>query len=183
MTDERARRTMFARAGLAAPIPTIDQRRRWEWIDDRVPPAGDPDGRFATFQQWVNKAASWIGWSGSKCFDALDRPCRIGRDFMRARDEDAFPVRWYGPDRFPEPIVPTKRALLARTAVLATGDAGIDHAGLRAVKGLGNLGPAAARGLLSGYATHADGRWTITAEGRSVATLERDRALRAACLS
>jgi hypothetical protein len=60
-------------------------------------PAREADGEFASFQQWVNKATSWIGGTNPLCADAQDRICRIGGDFMRARDEGAFPVRfWYG---------------------------------------------------------------------------------------
>lgn len=53
------------------------------------------DGEFREFHQWVNKATSWIGGMNSLCVDARDRVCRNGGDFMRARDEGAFPVRFY----------------------------------------------------------------------------------------
>jgi hypothetical protein len=60
-------------------------------------PEREPDGQFTSFQQWVNKATSWIGGTNPLCADAQGRICRIGGDFMRARDENAFPVRfWYG---------------------------------------------------------------------------------------
>lgn len=58
-------------------------------------PGHEPDGEFATFIQWVNKATSWIGGKNALCVDAKDRVCRNGGDFMRARDEGAFPVRFY----------------------------------------------------------------------------------------
>lgn len=58
-------------------------------------PDREPDGEFPTFQHWVNKATSWIGGTNSLCVDAKDRVCRSGGDMMRARDEDAFPVRYY----------------------------------------------------------------------------------------
>lgn len=58
-------------------------------------PDRDPDGRFTSFQQWVNKATSWIGGTNPLCADAKDRICRNGGDFMRARDENAFPVRFW----------------------------------------------------------------------------------------
>lgn len=59
---------------------------------------------FTSHQQWVNKAASWLGGvsGGGRrykkkesciCIDAHGRVCRIGQDFMRARDENSFPVR------------------------------------------------------------------------------------------
>lgn len=62
---------------------------------------------FETFQTWVNKASSWLTrhprYDGKKfraiCVDAKGRRCQIGADFMRARDEDAFPVRWLWPDQ------------------------------------------------------------------------------------
>lgn len=60
-------------------------------------PTREADGEFATFTTWVNKAASWIGGTNPLCADAKDRICRNGGDMMRARDESAFPVRfWHG---------------------------------------------------------------------------------------
>ncbi len=60
-------------------------------------PAREPDGEFAAFHEWVNKATSWIGGTNPLCVDAQGRICRMGKDFMRARDEGAFPVRfWFG---------------------------------------------------------------------------------------
>ena len=60
-------------------------------------PTREPDGEFASFQEWVNKAASWIGGRNPACYDAKDRRCRNGKDFMLARDENAFPIRfWFG---------------------------------------------------------------------------------------
>ena len=57
---------------------------------------------FESFYTWVNKASSWLTRRGpyehAICFDAKFRPCRNGGDFMRARDEDAFPVRWLWPE-------------------------------------------------------------------------------------
>lgn len=101
--DAVSRRKTLHRMGLCGPLPTVETQRAWALIDDRIPPAGDADGEFTSFIQWVNKASSWIGFTGAKCFDTLDRPCRNGGDFMRARDEDTFPVRWYWPDRFDPP--------------------------------------------------------------------------------
>ena len=117
--DARGRRKMLASMGLASPIPSVAVQRSWAYIDDRCVPEGEADGEFATYITWVNKASSWIGWTGAKCFDAKDRPCRNGGDMMRARDEDAFPVRWYWTERFPAPVIPTKREL-AIIASLAT---------------------------------------------------------------
>jgi len=45
---------------------------------------------FPNFQTWVNKASTWV--NGGACLDANGRHCKIGADFMRARDESTFPV-------------------------------------------------------------------------------------------
>ena len=51
---------------------------------------------FETFQTWVNKASSWLTRHEGKaiCFDTKGRQVVNGGGFMRARDENAFPVRW-----------------------------------------------------------------------------------------
>jgi protein gp37 len=60
--------------------------------------------RFDSEQQWVCKARSWLGGisgGGTKykaaekvvCVDAKGRWCEMGRDFMRATAEGAYPVR------------------------------------------------------------------------------------------
>lgn len=62
---------------------------------------------FSSFQQWVNKASSWLTSHEhyhpehfrAICFDSKGRFCRIGRDFMRADVENAFPVYWVWPDQ------------------------------------------------------------------------------------
>lgn len=61
-------------------------------------PLGAPqDGEFRSFSEWVDKATSWIGGMNALCVDAKGRACRCGGDFMRARDEGAFPVSyWFG---------------------------------------------------------------------------------------
>lgn len=60
------------------------------------------DQQFENFHTWVNKASSWLTRRGTHvhavCLDAEGRLCQIGGDFMRARDEDAFPVRWLWPE-------------------------------------------------------------------------------------
>ena len=48
-------------------------------------------GNFWQFSVWVNKASGWID-GNAICFDANGRRCRMGKDFMRARDENTFPV-------------------------------------------------------------------------------------------
>lgn len=135
--DPRTRRNFYASIGIADSIPPIAVQRRWQYIDDRHPPEGDPDGEFVSFETWVNKASSWIGWTGAKCFDAKDRPCRIGRDFMLARDEDAFPVRWYFPDRFPDPVVPTRGDIAA--LLFLQGSPKADIRDIRKLPGAGNM--------------------------------------------
>ena len=60
-------------------------------------PTTPADGAFTSFEEWVNKATSWIGGTNSACFDSKGRRCKIGYDFMLARDENAFPVWfWHG---------------------------------------------------------------------------------------
>ena len=79
-------------------------------------PDREPDGQFHSFQTWVNKATSWIGGTNPLCADAKDRICRIGADFMRARDEDAFPVRfWYDAG----PMTPAQKRKSQREALKA----------------------------------------------------------------
>lgn len=65
--------------------------------------------QFESFTEWLNKASSWLTRHEdySKdfrviCWDSKARICRIGADFMRARDEDAFPVYWLWPDQVVE---------------------------------------------------------------------------------
>ena len=66
--------------------------------------------QFQNFEQWINKASSWLTRHElyddrcfrAICFDAKGRHCAIGRDFMRARDEGTFPVRWVWPDQVAE---------------------------------------------------------------------------------
>lgn len=58
--------------------------------------------QFDSFEQWVNKASSWLTRRGSMqqavCYDAKGRICTRGEHMRRARDEDAFPIRWVWPD-------------------------------------------------------------------------------------
>jgi len=90
------------------------------------------DQTFDNFQQWVNRASSWLtchpeynntehgetkGWRGKHfttlCFDSFGRRCRNGGDFQRAHDEGAFPVWWIWPDQIVEAI--THRAAITPT--------------------------------------------------------------------
>lgn len=60
-------------------------------------------GQFDTFQDWVSHASraltGEVDSNGYRlagfCVDAKGRRCHNGRDFMRARDEEAFPVRYF----------------------------------------------------------------------------------------
>lgn len=66
--------------------------------------------QFDTFHEWVNKGRSWLTrrqrldssghpYNRAVCFDTKGRLVECGGDFMRARDEGAFPVRWLWPDQ------------------------------------------------------------------------------------
>lgn len=46
--------------------------------------------QFGDFQQWVNKAQTWV--QGGICLDRDGRELKNGGDMMRARDEGKFPV-------------------------------------------------------------------------------------------
>lgn len=67
--------------------------------------------QFDSFDQWVNKASSWLTRHERyhpqrfrvTCVDAKGRTCRLGADFMRARDEGTFPIRWTWPDQIKHP--------------------------------------------------------------------------------
>lgn len=55
-------------------------------------------GQFDSHAQWVNKAQSWLKSPSHRpviCVDAIGRRCSLGADMARARDEDAFPVRYF----------------------------------------------------------------------------------------
>jgi hypothetical protein len=63
-------------------------------------------GSFKSYDDWVNRATRALvdraprhRITGSPlsamCVDMQGRPCFIGADFMRARDEGAFPVYYF----------------------------------------------------------------------------------------
>ncbi|UZE47935.1 hypothetical protein ONR75_24165 [Rhodopseudomonas sp. P2A-2r] len=62
-------------------------------------------GQFDTFDDWVNHASraltglrleDGINWDvNAFCVDTKGRRCTCGKEFMRARDEGAFPVRYF----------------------------------------------------------------------------------------
>lgn len=56
--------------------------------------------RFSTFWDWVNNARWRFGDAGVTgrdviCVDGLGRICLSGKEFMRARDENQFPIIVY----------------------------------------------------------------------------------------
>lgn len=66
----------------------------------------EADQKFDSFNQWVNKASSWLTrhpmhsqFFKAICFDSKGRICSNGGDMAKARDEDAFPVYWIWPDQ------------------------------------------------------------------------------------
>jgi hypothetical protein len=90
-----------------------------EFACDRIGPP-IKNQRFDNFQQWVNKASSWLtqhpeynntehgetkGWRGhhftAMCFDSVGRRCLSGADFRRAEKDGAFPIWWIWPDQIP----------------------------------------------------------------------------------
>ncbi len=55
-------------------------------------------GEFTSYQQWVNKGASWLASPDHRravCIDDKGRRVTCGGDFALARDEGAFPVRFF----------------------------------------------------------------------------------------
>lgn len=60
-------------------------------------------GQFDTFEQWVSFAEQALTSITDErgrplkaiCIDDIGRRCHIGADFMRARDENTFPVRYF----------------------------------------------------------------------------------------
>ena len=69
-------------------------------MSDPTPKLGPFLFQFATFSGWVNHAqrawrAEGVRSDDTLCLDTDGRVCRIGRDFMTARDEGKFPVRVY----------------------------------------------------------------------------------------
>lgn len=76
------------------------------WHDPTPLPGFEPvwAGQFDTFNDWVNHATRALaaefdvnGWPGHTaiCIDALGRRCTCGGEFKRARDEGAFPIRYF----------------------------------------------------------------------------------------
>ncbi len=181
--NERKRREWLATSGLVEPIASVDQRRAWCWIDNRIPPEGEPDGEFATHTTWINKAASWIGWRGASCFDAKDRPCWNGADFMRANEEGAYPVRWYWPERYPYPVIVGERVMRIRRAVLDAGENGATLDELRQKEGLKRLTRTELiKAIGERGAADENGRWLLNPKGADDIRFEIQCAYRASCV-
>jgi hypothetical protein len=56
------------------------------------------EGEFKTFSQWVSHAQDALSSPNhypAVCIDAIGRRCTIGKDFMTARDEGTFPIRYF----------------------------------------------------------------------------------------
>lgn len=114
---EDCRETMrrIARAVLAAQPPaarpfftdtalgSLDYRKSWPRSATPCELAPLWAGEFATHGDWVNFATKRLtgttGTYGTEaqaiCVDARGRRCLGGADMVRARDEDAFPVRYF----------------------------------------------------------------------------------------
>jgi len=55
---------------------------------------------FWSFENWCAKASTWLPNCGVPehlyiCIDAKGRICKKGKEFNRAKDENAFPVKVY----------------------------------------------------------------------------------------
>lgn len=82
----------------------IDYRKSWPRPAtpcDLVPKWA---GEFRSFDDWVNFATPRLTGTVDRltgsplvavCIDALGRRCTMGAHFHRARDENAFPVRFF----------------------------------------------------------------------------------------
>lgn len=68
-------------------------------MSELLPIQADYRGEWSSFDRWCDCASKDIGpRSGIAhplCVDAVGRVCFIGKQFMRARDEGTFPVKFY----------------------------------------------------------------------------------------
>lgn len=59
----------------------------------------EPLFEFDSFERWVNKASSWFRgktkYDVIVCLDRNGNVCHTGEDFMKARDENLFPVKCF----------------------------------------------------------------------------------------
>ena len=58
--------------------------------------------QFDNFGQWETHASDWLTERGPDVrpilVDNVGRICTKGSGFMRARDQNTFPIKWYWPD-------------------------------------------------------------------------------------
>ncbi len=72
--------------------------------------------QFNNFNEWVTYASSVLichpnyneRFFTAICFDTLGRRCYTGKQFMRARDEGTFPIRWWWPDQSINELISNK---------------------------------------------------------------------------
>jgi len=79
--------------------------------------------QFDSFAQWVSRASWWLTepphpGQTALCLDAKGRACSSGADFMRARDDDAFPVRWLWPDQVAERLAGPEKLIAEEIATI-----------------------------------------------------------------
>lgn len=82
---------------------SMERARPWQNLTPLIGFQPEWLGQFDTFNDWVDHASRALtGFKGSAgesigtiCIDAKGRRCNIGKDFMLARDEGAFPVRYF----------------------------------------------------------------------------------------
>lgn len=69
--------------------------------------------QFDSYEEWVDMGRYWLTerqrtnssghpYNCAVCFDMKGRLVECGGDFMRARDDGSFPVRWLWPDQIAE---------------------------------------------------------------------------------
>lgn len=83
----------------------MSAQRSRPWQSPTALEGHTPDwvGQFDTFDDWINHASRALtdvtGTVGEPlpafCVDAKGRRCHVGADFMRARDENTFPIRYF----------------------------------------------------------------------------------------
>lgn len=159
------RHAMFAAVGLLPPLPNIEERRRREYVDDRREPNGEAQGMFRSHSEWVNKASSWIGHTGMKCYDAKGRRCRKGSDFARAERENAFPVKFYGLHHFGKPTIPTAGQIIAMEFLACT-EHPVSIKEVQSNKGAGKVTWARLETLLGDGCLEGEGKRQLTSIGR-----------------
>ena len=59
------------------------------------PPKGEPDGEFINWESFLPNEVPTPADQRLVCFDARDRYCPTIQQIIRARDEGAFPIRYW----------------------------------------------------------------------------------------